>query len=299
MGKSVEAGPAFSQAGSGSTSHTIGSLQVLSARAIQTAVRLKFTGELAKHAVSEGTKALTKFTSNSSKTNDSRSNRSSQAGLQFLVEGTAALAAKLQPGVVLSEGAACYLSAVLEYMVAELMELSGNAAGDERMDTISSRHILRALQNDDELNDMTTHATIARAGWMPNIDDRLTEMANDIAPSAATTGFDELFVEKIKGAQAKTLIDPRDGRHYRLISDDCDAISAGKHVEPVPELDLVSEFAAEARRLQALYLMTDSEKAVFDADACDPGRQLKHSLRQIQWAQADTTTTCAINQCLF
>ena len=35
----------------------------LSSREIQTAVRLLLPGELAKHAVSEGTKAVTKFTS--------------------------------------------------------------------------------------------------------------------------------------------------------------------------------------------------------------------------------------------
>jgi histone H2B len=37
--------------------------QTLSSREIQTAVRLLLPGELAKHAVSEGTKAVTKFTS--------------------------------------------------------------------------------------------------------------------------------------------------------------------------------------------------------------------------------------------
>jgi len=36
----------------------------LSSREIQTAVRLILPGELAKHAVSEGTKAVTKYTSN-------------------------------------------------------------------------------------------------------------------------------------------------------------------------------------------------------------------------------------------
>ena len=38
--------------------------QTLSSREIQTAVRLYLPGELAKHAVSEGTKAVTKYTSN-------------------------------------------------------------------------------------------------------------------------------------------------------------------------------------------------------------------------------------------
>lgn len=38
--------------------------QTLSSREIQTAVKLLLPGELAKHAVSEGTKAVTKYTSN-------------------------------------------------------------------------------------------------------------------------------------------------------------------------------------------------------------------------------------------
>ena len=37
--------------------------KTLSSREVQTAVRLALPGELAKHAVSEGTKAVTKFTS--------------------------------------------------------------------------------------------------------------------------------------------------------------------------------------------------------------------------------------------
>jgi histone H2B len=37
--------------------------RTLSSREIQTSVRLLLPGELAKHAVSEGTKAVTKFTS--------------------------------------------------------------------------------------------------------------------------------------------------------------------------------------------------------------------------------------------
>ncbi len=39
--------------------------QTLSGREIQTAVRLVLPGELAKHAVSEGTKAVTKYTTSS------------------------------------------------------------------------------------------------------------------------------------------------------------------------------------------------------------------------------------------
>jgi len=42
-----------------------GKKRTLSSREVQTAVRLLLPGELAKHAVSEGTKAVTKFTTGS------------------------------------------------------------------------------------------------------------------------------------------------------------------------------------------------------------------------------------------
>ncbi len=41
----------------------INKVKTLSSREIQTAVRLLLPGELAKHAMSEGTKAVAKFTS--------------------------------------------------------------------------------------------------------------------------------------------------------------------------------------------------------------------------------------------
>ena len=41
--------------------------KTISSREVQTAVRLLLPGELAKHAVSEGTKAVAKYTSSSSK----------------------------------------------------------------------------------------------------------------------------------------------------------------------------------------------------------------------------------------
>ena len=43
---------------------TYSSSKTLTSREIQTSIRLILPGELAKHAVSEGTKAVTKYTSN-------------------------------------------------------------------------------------------------------------------------------------------------------------------------------------------------------------------------------------------
>ena len=50
-------------AGQASSLAAINGRKTISSREIQTAVRLLLPGELAKHAVSEGTKAVTKYTS--------------------------------------------------------------------------------------------------------------------------------------------------------------------------------------------------------------------------------------------
>ena len=49
-------------------------------------------------------------------------------------------------------GAPIYLSAVLEYLCAEVLELAGNAARDNKKKLITPRHILLAVGNDDELH---------------------------------------------------------------------------------------------------------------------------------------------------
>jgi len=56
----------------------------ITSREIQTAVRLILPGELAKHAVSEGTKAVTKFISSFGPAGG-RGKQSFRAGLQFPV----------------------------------------------------------------------------------------------------------------------------------------------------------------------------------------------------------------------
>merc|ERR1711903_289346 len=70
-------------------------------------------------------------------------------------------------------GAPVYLAAVLEYLAAEILELAGNAAKDNKKSRIVPRHILLAIRNDEELNKLMANTTIAEGGVLPNINPSL------------------------------------------------------------------------------------------------------------------------------
>ncbi|KQK11794.1 hypothetical protein BRADI_2g62450v3 [Brachypodium distachyon] len=66
-------------------------------------------------------------------------------------------------------GAPVFLAAVLEYLAAEVLELAGNAATDNKRKSIMPRHLLLAIRNDDELGKLLAGVTIAHGGVLPNI----------------------------------------------------------------------------------------------------------------------------------
>lgn len=66
-------------------------------------------------------------------------------------------------------GAPVYVAAVLEYLTAEVLELAGNAARDNKKQRIIPRHINLAVRNDEELNKLLRRVTIVQGGVLPNI----------------------------------------------------------------------------------------------------------------------------------
>ena len=107
------------------------------------------SADLAKYAVSEGEKAVAIFEADS----DNQDNDGGMAaGLQFPISPAQSRleAVSKRSSTSIDKLAGVYLTATAEYMVAEVLELSGNAGRDEGCITVEN--VNTALEDDEELN---------------------------------------------------------------------------------------------------------------------------------------------------
>lgn len=141
--------------------------ETVTSREVQTAVRMVLPGELAKHAVSEGTKAVTKFNSASRSKGDKSHRREFYAGLQFSVSRVESVMRSMGLSRV-GAGAPVYLAAVCEYVTAEILELGGNAARDHKRKRVARKYVMTAIENDDELKCLFDSAILG-GGVIPHI----------------------------------------------------------------------------------------------------------------------------------
>lgn len=109
--------------------------------------------------------------------------RSSKAGLQFPVGRIARFLKTGKYADRIGGGAPVYLAAVMEYLAAEVLELAGNAARDNKKTRVVPRHIQLAVRNDEELSRLLGAVTIANGGVMPNIHAHLLPKKTSVTSS--------------------------------------------------------------------------------------------------------------------
>ncbi|XP_055599003.1 histone H2A, sperm-like [Uranotaenia lowii] len=98
-----------------------------------------------------------------------RQTKSQRSGLTFPVGRVASFLKRGNYANRIGTGASIYLAATLEYLVAEILELSGNAARDNKKSRIIPRHIQLAVRNDEELSVLLRGVSISEGGVLPNI----------------------------------------------------------------------------------------------------------------------------------
>lgn len=61
-----------------------------------------------------------------------------------------------------------FVAGIMEYTTKEILFLAAKMAGAEKKRRISPSHILKAIRNDEELNQAFGKATIVHAGYVPD-----------------------------------------------------------------------------------------------------------------------------------
>ncbi|KAG8579141.1 hypothetical protein GDO81_010730 [Engystomops pustulosus] len=138
------------------------------------------------------------MSSRGGKKKTTKTSRSAKAGVIFPVGRMLRYIKKGHPKYRIGVGAPVYMAAVLEYLTAEILELAGNAARDNKKGRVTPRHILLAVANDEELNQLLKGVTIASGGVLPNIHPEL------LAKKRGTKGKLEAIITPPPSKKAKT-----------------------------------------------------------------------------------------------
>lgn len=135
--------------------------KTLSDKEVSNAVRILFSGDLAENSIREGAKAVEKFNVESS----TGSSRQGKAGIIF----PPSIAEKFLrnfglSNVMVTSSAPVFLAAVLEYLVAEILEIAYKSANSHKRIRITIRDLQLSVGGDQELSNLFQKLNISLLG---------------------------------------------------------------------------------------------------------------------------------------
>ena len=139
-------------------------LSEITLKEVDLSVKKLFSGDLKFFAIREGNKSVIKYFAQCGKNIQSKSDR---AGLIFPILYGCQIVKKIDTytgGKIIvpkiSENAIVFLTGVLEYICAEIVELSGDVANIDENDTVIPANIIYAITKDTELKKLTNLETM-------------------------------------------------------------------------------------------------------------------------------------------
>ena len=111
----------------------------------------------------------------SKKSTKKSGSRSAKAGLIFPVGRVGTLLRKGRYAKRVGASSAVYMAAVLEYLTAELLELSAKAVAQQKNKSkrITPRAVTLAVRHDDDLGTLLKDVTLSKGGVIPSVNKAL------------------------------------------------------------------------------------------------------------------------------
>ena len=128
------------------------------------AFKLRAVGEISKHGESEATKAIKQWKAFEKKEDGKSTTWASKCGLRVSPAWARKFTKKSTSAKRISRENCIAKAAYVEYMIAEILELTSNSCG-KKTKTMKPKHIQAAIANDEELNKMFQNAQITRGGF--------------------------------------------------------------------------------------------------------------------------------------
>jgi histone H2B len=135
-------------------------------REVQTSVQMILGKELSRHAVTEGTKAIMRFTNSASGTSENRIRKATRADNIIPPSLIRRILKEKSTYNSISDKACVFLSAVIEYILSEIIDVSSGRALMDHI-TVNTRDVMFGIKNDEELNALFTG--VFNGGVMPNL----------------------------------------------------------------------------------------------------------------------------------
>lgn len=153
---------------------------IITVKDLTSAVKILLPSELSKHAIYEGNKAVKKLEAEKKEVlpqpprlwprpKIGKKRKEIKSGLVFPIAKVEKLIRE-NTKQKLSSGVSVFMTAVIEYLCAEILELSGNVSRDLRTIRITPRNIFFAVDTDDELSKLLEKLKFKfTGGVMPHI----------------------------------------------------------------------------------------------------------------------------------